>query len=229
MAVLVETVRLFAKAPERLFQRAFAAPPVKERGERGDAESFPVHVPYLLEPLEIQDWALQADHAAVLAAVPQEVAVGAQVHVGRRDDLLAHRIDGRIGDLGEQLLEIVEKRLGPVGKDRERDVDAHGPDRLGAAVGHMGDRIADVLVRVPERLLPEQELLAREPLLYYVGHVEPVGVQQFLLQPLPERVLAGVAFLEFVVAYNAPLGGVHREHVAGLQRGFPLCSPGRYR
>ena len=67
---------------------------------------------------------------------------------------------------------------------------------------------------------PEQELLAREPLLYYVGHVEPVGVQQFLLQPLPERVLAGVAFLEFVVAYNAPLGGVHREHVAGLQPPF---------
>ena len=45
-------------------------------------------------------------------------------------------VDGRIGDLGEELLEVVVEQLRPVGEHGQGGVVAHRADRFGAVAGH---------------------------------------------------------------------------------------------
>ncbi len=54
----------------------------------------------------------------------------------RHDQLLADRVDRRVGHLREVLLEIGVQQLRPVGQRRERRVGAHRADRLLARLGH---------------------------------------------------------------------------------------------
>ncbi len=72
------------------------------------------------------------------------------------DDLLADGVDRRVGDLGEELLEVAVEQLRPLGEHRERRVVAHRADRLGAGGGHRVDEHADVLGGVAEDLLAAQ-------------------------------------------------------------------------
>ena len=54
---------------------------------------------------------MHLEHLAVLGLILQQVAVGTDVYAGGSDHLFTDGIDGRIGNLGKQLFEIVEKRL----------------------------------------------------------------------------------------------------------------------
>ena len=54
----------------------------------------------------------------------------------RHHHLFADGIDGRIGDLREELLEVIEQRLRLIGEAGQRRVGAHGADGLLAVVGH---------------------------------------------------------------------------------------------
>jgi hypothetical protein len=50
----------------------------------------------------------QLEGVAVLRGLVQNVALGADVAGERHDHLFADGIDGRVGDLGEELLEVME-------------------------------------------------------------------------------------------------------------------------
>ncbi len=67
--------------------------------------------------------------------------------------LLADRVDRRVGDLGEVLLEIVVEQPRAVGQHRDRRVGAHRPDRIVAIDGHRLEELGDVFLGVAERLL----------------------------------------------------------------------------
>ncbi len=71
----------------------------------------------------------------------------------RHDQLLADRIDRRVRHLREQLLEVLEQELRPLGQHRQRRVGAHGRDRLLAVDDHRRDDHLQLFHRVPERLL----------------------------------------------------------------------------
>ncbi len=75
----------------------------------------------------------ELEGVAVLRRLVEDVALGADVADERHDQLFANGIDGRIGDLGEELPEVVEERLRAVGQAGERRVGAHGADGLFAA------------------------------------------------------------------------------------------------
>ena len=75
---------------------------------------------------------LAADSGFGLEQIPLAAGTGED----RGHQLLADRVERRIGDLGEELLEVVEERLGPVGQNRQRRVGAHRPDRLFAIGSH---------------------------------------------------------------------------------------------
>ena len=75
----------------------------------------------------------------------------------RRDDLLADRVERRIGDLREELLEVVGQQLRPIGEHRQRRVVAHRTDWLGAIGGHGGEDHLEILKRVSERPLELDE------------------------------------------------------------------------
>ena len=92
-----------------------------------------------LEHLSVDDGGFQADAAAVGVGVLERVAVVAEVGDGRGHDLLAKGVDGRVGDLGEQLLEVAVELAGLPGEHSERRVDAHGDEGLVGVARHGGD------------------------------------------------------------------------------------------
>ncbi len=69
----------------------------------------------------------------------------------RHDELFADRIDRRVGDLGEELLEIGVKKARPFREHGQRRVIAHRADRLLARLAHRfedGGSDAELLFRV---------------------------------------------------------------------------------
>ena len=73
-------------------------------------------------------------HLAVLGVLFQQVALCANVYGGGGDDLLAQGVDGRVGDLGEHLLEILKQRGMGVAQNGQRGIAAHGTGRLCAVL-----------------------------------------------------------------------------------------------
>ena len=65
-------------------------------------------------------------------------------------DRLADRVDRRVGDLGEALLEVGEQRRLALGERREREVVAHRAGRLDPGLGRGRDQHPQVLLRVAE-------------------------------------------------------------------------------
>ena len=72
------------------------------------------------------------DAAAGLRILIHQIRLGADAGRQRHHQLFADRIDRRIGHLREQLLEIFEEQLRPIGQHRQRRIRAHGRDRLPA-------------------------------------------------------------------------------------------------
>lgn len=103
-----------------------------------------------MEPLDLHEIAAGKDgvvdlqDAAVFRAVGQQIAVGACVDGRIGDDRLAQRVDGRVRDLREHLLEVVEQRLVLFRQHGQRDIRAHGGRRLRAvfAMGKMAEWIS---------------------------------------------------------------------------------------
>ena len=75
----------------------------------------------------------------------------------RHHQLLADRIDRRVGDLREILLEVVVQQLRLVRQHGERRVGAHRADRIVAFQRHRLEEELNVLLRVAERLLLVQQ------------------------------------------------------------------------
>ena len=132
------------------------------------------------------------------------------------DQLLADRIDRRVGHLGEVLLEIGEQQLGLVGQRRDRRVVAHGADGLLALAPHRRHQDAQVFLGVAEGLLAIEQRQVRQRRL--AGRV-----RQFLEHDLRafEPLLVGVALgqrrLELLVGNEAALVEIDEQHLARLQ------------
>ncbi len=133
----------------------------------------------------------------------------------RHHQLLADRIDGRVGDLREGLLEIVVERLGPIGQHRQRRVVAHRTGGFFTAHRHGRENELDVFLAVTEGLLTIQQTarhrnrrsLGRQVLEHDLG----------VRQPLVIRPRGGELALQFAVVDDAALLQIDQEHLAGLQ------------
>ncbi len=131
-----------------------------DRPERAAGEQL--DMADLLHVVRGQDRLLRLEPQWRLGHVDAEqVRARADERHQRHHQLLADRVDGRVGDLREQLLEIVVEDLRPVGQHRQRGVVAHRPQRFLAGFGHRRQHQLDVFLRVSERLLAvEQRYLA---------------------------------------------------------------------
>ena len=154
--------------------------------------------------------------AAALAFEVEQVGARADERDQAHHQLLADRIDRRVGDLGEVLLEIGVEQLRLVGQRRDRRVVAHRADGLLAGDRHRGHQQLEVFLGVAEGLLAieqrhvgarrgdrhrrqvlEHDLGARQPLLVGLG--------------------AGQLGLDLVVVDDAALLEVDEQHLARLQ------------
>ena len=211
-AVLVGAVAGHEQVVERVLQRLAAV--VQHRDPR--------HVQGLLvgaldaQQVGIgQDGLFQAQHGAILRPVLKQVPVAAHVHRRVGDDLLADGVDGRVGDLCEQLPEVGKQRLVLFREHGQRNVGPHGGGRFRPGLRHGQDDLLDLLVGVAERLVHPvaQRLAQRRDGM--VGQRQVAQRQQVSVQPLAIGLPGGVGLLELAVLHDALLHGVHQQHLAG--------------
>ena len=96
----------------------------------------------------------QLQHMTIFRLFRENVALAADITDEGHHDLFANRINGRIGDLREELLEIVEQRLRPVRKTSEWSVGSHGSNRFLALRSHWAEDHPQVFIAVTKRALP---------------------------------------------------------------------------
>ena len=145
----------------------------------------------------------------------QQVALRADRAGHRGDQLLADRVERRVGDLREQLLEVVEQQARAIGEHGDRRVGAHRADRLGAGARHRREQDLQLLGGVPEHplVLHDRRVLRREE----VACREVVEVHEPGVEPLAVGVLGGERLLDLVVADDAAEVRVDEEHATRLQ------------
>ena len=199
---------------------ASAPPPhVVQPGDGGGGEpgqvALRVHPHQLGQVVVVQHRERQHDLPAGPRAGLQQVGLRADDGGQRGDHRLPDRVQRRVGDLREQLAEVVEDQPRPGGQHRLRGVGAHRADALGAGGGHRGDQHPQLFLGVAEDLLPGQHAAVRDGDVLagrQVGEPHQAGVH-----PVAVRLLGGQRALDLGVVEDPALVGVHQEHPARLQ------------
>ena len=88
----------------------------------------------------------------------EQVAFRPDVTLQRHDDLFADRVDRRIRDLREELLEVVVEHPRLIAQALERRVVAHRADRIFLLVQQRDEHEAHRLGRVAEGLHPREQI-----------------------------------------------------------------------
>jgi hypothetical protein len=134
-------------------------------------------------------------------------------------ELLADRVDRRVRDLGEVLLEIGVEELRLVGERRDRRVRAHGAHRLLARDGHGLHEELQVLLGIAEGLLAIEERHVGAALAGLDG-AQVLQDDLGALEPFLVGMGLGERALHLVVGDDAALLQVDEEHLAGWRRHF---------
>ena len=150
----------------------------------------------------------------------KQVALGAEAGREAHHDLLADRVDRRVGDLGEELLEVGEQRRRLVGEHGEREVVAHRADRLRGVDRHRREQHLQVLLGVAEGALAQVQRLVGDRHLF--GGRQVAEGHRVAREPLAVGLLGGDLALDLLVLDDAALLEVDEEQLAGLQAAQPL-------
>ena len=197
--------------------------PSSPRSARNSMRSVPTlrpgqrHAPHLGELFVGQHRARQLEPAAIARARIEQVAFRAQPHVRRGDDLLADAVDGRVGDLREQLLEVVVQHARLLRERRQRRVVAHGADAFVAVARHRRHEDALVFEGVAERhlALGERHGLRRAAVSGAAGRSLRCTRCCFSQSAYGRSLM--ICCLDLLVFDDAAQLGVHQEHAARLQ------------
>ena len=163
----------------------------------------------------------QAHHLA-MAFIGQEdvVAHGANVFRERHHQLLADGVDGRIGDLGKLLTEIVEQQLRSVGEHGQRRVVAHRSRRLAARGTHRDNRALHVFPRIAESAEPAGEV--RHGIVHLATAFQRIQLNAVGRQPLAVWTRRGQLLLQLAVVVYLSLLRVNHQYLSRLQAAFRL-------
>ena len=180
----------------------------------------PVHV------LGGQKGLAQLELAHVLRGLVEEVLLPPDEAHQRHHELLAQRVDRRVGHLREELLEVAEEQDRALGEHRERRVVAHRADRLLPARGHRGEHHPALLLGVAVGVLAgaQQRRVLGGDLrgLEEAAQLDAVGVH-----PVAVGALAGDPGLDLAVGDHAVLLEVDEEHPARLEAAAAQDALGR--
>ena len=231
IAAVGRLLRLLAKFVERFLEPLSARRRVEQHRQRLRPEPNPPRSPFSVavfdrtrladaaQSLEFpvgQQRQLDPQHVRVLGRFIQQIPLRADVSNRRHHQLFADRVDRRIGDLREKLLEIVEQELGTIRQAGQRNIDAHRADRLLAHCRHRGHQDSLVFHRVAEDALAlEQRVEVGAVNLFGLGQI--IGMDQLLVEPLAIGLSGGVGFLDLLVLDDAAFLGVDQEHASRLQ------------
>ncbi len=138
----------------------------------------------------------------------------------RHHHLLADRVDRRVGDLREELAEVVVERLVLGRQHRQRRVVAHGAGGLLARLAHRLEDELDVFLGEAEGLLAVEQRCDALVGCSGVEHgwrLEGVELDVDAAQPVGVGLGVGQRLLQLLVADDAALFHVDQEHLARLQ------------
>ena len=200
-----------------VFQRGIF---IVQKTDRFHLETGALHVPNLHQLQRGEDGILDFQHPAVFRPFVQQVTIGADIYGGIRDNFLPHGVNGRIGHLGKELLEVVEKGLMLFGQHCQWNIRSHGGNLLRAGFCHGQHGIVDVLIGVAESLVELFPLLRRVHGDLAVGHRQLLQGDKVLVQPFAVGLPLGKGGLAFLVRNDLFPDGIHQQHPARLQTGL---------
>ena len=218
-----------ARLSEDAIQRALIAGKTLALGE-GDVDGLTR--PFLVAGLEVlhrvhlgdgEDGTGEEDTVTLLGLHLEEVALWSDVGLERHDDVFSDGIDGRVGDLREELAEVVvnEARLG--GHAGERSVVTHTAQRLLPFGDHRKHEEIELLDAVAER---EEDRVSGESVLIDDGvdvdgsldALEDIGdLDHLILDPAGEVLLPRRRPLQLLIVDDAALDRVDEQHTTRLQ------------
>ncbi len=142
--------------------------------------------------------------------------LGADGGVHGHDQLFTDGVDRRVGDLSEELLEIVVKKLRSIGEHSQGRVRAHRTDGFVSARGHGSHQNLQIFRRVAEGLLPKEN--GGMVRLKDVGRLRQVfESDEIIRQPLGVGLLAGDLMFQLFIGDDATLLDIDQEHATGLK------------
>ena len=186
----------------------------------GHPEARALHGPDLHQLHGGDDGVFDLQHPAVFRLFLQKIAVGADVNGGIGDDFLPQGINGRVGDLSKELLEVVKEGLVLFGQHRQGDVGTHGGDLLAAQLCHGHDGVHNVLIGVAEGLVELIPVGLAVEFHLLVGHRQLLQGYQVLIQPLAVGLPPGQLHLHLFVGDDLFAHRIHQQHLAGLEPGL---------
>jgi len=163
--------------------------------------------------VRVEDREVDHDLPAAVRARVEQVPLRPDRAREARHELLTDRVERRIGDLGEQLAEVVEQRARVVAQDGKRRVVAHRANGLRTGVRHRRDDDPQLLVVVAEDLLAARHgrMAVNDVLtLGEVGEVDMSG-----RDPLGVRLRAREFGLDLLVVDDPVLLQVDEEDPTG--------------
>ena len=169
--------RAAAEAVERALEAFFAVLGGEERGQGGGEQVAGGDAAQFLEIAIGEDGVRQRSVWQCSRRFLRMLRSRADVADERHHHLFANGIDGRIGDLREKLLEVIEQRLRLIGETGERRIGAHGADGLFAVGGHGSHEHAQIFVGVAEGALAPDDGGG-------IGAVDARGLGQFVERDL---------------------------------------------
>ena len=193
---------------------------IVEKGNLSCLEAGLIQMPDLQKIHPGQDGMIDLQHGAVAAFFLQKITVRADIDGRVGHDLFPQGVDGRIGHLGKQLLEIVEQELMSLGEHGQRSVMSHGKGGLHSVFRHGKDLVLHILIGIAEHLVePVADLLGVDRDLV-IGDRKLVQMQQISVQPFPVGPPVGIVGLALLVGDDPLLLSVDQQDPAGLQAGF---------
>ena len=205
---------LFTDAQDGRFQALFG---LEVEADHLMAIVLPFQCQQLVEVGVEQDRRLEQHPVGVAEGLVEHVLLAADTGGQRHDVVFPQRIDGRVGDLGEHLAEVVIQSALAGGEHRHRGVIPHGAHRFLAVFTQYPDDLIQLLIGVAEQLLIGFQLIVGElagagaGVIHLLERHQPLAV---LVHPL----LVGVTALEIVIDLEASpdlaVAGIHHEQLA---------------
>ena len=209
--------------------RGFLANAIDRLAHAGDAFGFresdvdlfraPTAVIHALERVEFLVGQNRVRHPQPLR-VPfrglEQIFLRPNVTLERHDDLLANRIDRRIGHLREELAEVIVNHPRLVAETGERGVVAHRAKRIALFVHERQQHELQRLGGEAKRLHTLQQSGLVQP-GGFTGSGDVIQLNALILDPFAVRALRGKLGLNLVIRHNAALLEIHEEQAARLQ------------
>ena len=182
-----------------------------------DLEARALHVPDLHQIGVCQNRIVYLQHLAVFRLLLEEVAGLAQIDSCRCNNLLADRVNRRIGNLREELLEVVKQRVIRLCKHWKRRIDTHRVDRLISGQGHRQNGGLDFLIGIAEGLLHLLQHVLPVPRYSLIRNPQILQADHMGIDPLAVRLSAGIVLFQLFIIDHTPFQGVDQQHLARMK------------